>query len=582
MSYLVLARKYRPLTFDDVSAQEHVTTTLLNALASDRVSHAYLFTGPRGVGKTSTARILARAVNCLDPQGHNPCNKCARCIEITEGRSLDVIEIDGASNRGIDEIRDLRERVDYAPSSSKYKIYIIDEVHMLTTEAFNALLKTLEEPPGHVIFIFATTAAQKVPATILSRCQRFDFKAVPVAKIVECLQAVTSAEGLQFPLDVIEMIARKAGGAMRDALSLLDQVTAFCGNEATLEKASQVLGVFDTELFFALSDIVTARDSAAALAFVERLTDEGIDLVEFYRELAEHYRNLTVFKIGGQAADTAEVPPSAAERYREVSSTLALEDLIRALQLIMGFEESFNYTTQQRICMELLLIRLTIMENSVNIVDLISRLESGASLPSGQAPATARNIQPQSSPPAPEPRKNMVRDSGSAVQAPPPGAPVREEKPEIKSVADGNQTAVNRVKYDGSLSVEIIKGNWPAVVQAIKTRRVVLAPVLGAVEPASFDGSCLVLHVPARMGFYHDKLNDHECRNVIIAVLKELFSLERLELDVKAVDKKPLQAEPQIKTLEKADGSQKDFNRLAQNDPVFGKINELFDPEIIG
>ena len=328
MSYLVLARKYRPLTFDDVSAQEHVTTTLLNALAADRVSHAYIFTGPRGVGKTSTARILARAVNCLEPQGHNPCNKCERCIEITEGRSLDVMEIDGASNRGIDEIRDLRDRVDYAPSSAKYKIYIIDEVHMLTTEAFNALLKTLEEPPGHVIFIFATTAAQKVPATILSRCQRFDFKALPVAKIVDCLQGIITSEKLNFPLEVLEMVARKAGGAMRDALSLLDQVTAFCGNEATLEKAAQVLGVFDTELFFELSEIVSTHDSAAALAYVEKLCSEGIDLVEFYRELAEHYRNLTIFKIGGQAVESTEIPPSAAERYREVSATFALEDIV--------------------------------------------------------------------------------------------------------------------------------------------------------------------------------------------------------------------------------------------------------------
>ena len=307
MSYLVLARKYRPLVFADIVAQQHVSRTLVNAIAGGRISHAYLLCGPRGVGKTSTARILARAVNCTSPVGQDPCNQCDTCREIIQGSALDVLEIDGASNRGIDEIRDLRERVGYSPTRNRYKIYIIDEVHMLTQEAFNALLKTLEEPPSHVIFIFATTAAHKVPPTILSRCQRFDFKAVPPSEIQTHLAGVLAQEGIEMPAQVLEMVARKAGGAMRDALSLLDQVIAFCGGDYTTDRASQVLGVFDSGLFLELGELIAARDTVQVINFVERLVDSGVDLEEFYQELAGHYRNLIVLRLGaGALADSTD------------------------------------------------------------------------------------------------------------------------------------------------------------------------------------------------------------------------------------------------------------------------------------
>ncbi|MDP2807111.1 MAG: DNA polymerase III subunit gamma/tau, partial [bacterium] len=249
MSYLVLARKWRPQNFEQLIGQQHVTTTLRNAIKSKRIAHAYLFSGARGVGKTSAARVLAKALNCAEGPTETPCNKCSSCVEITGSRSIDVLEIDGASNRGIDEIRDLRENVKYTPTQGKYKIYIIDEVHMLTKEAFNALLKTLEEPPAHAIFIFATTEIHKVPITILSRCQRFDFRKVEVSVVVDYVKRMLQGEDVQASDDCLYLVAQKSEGSMRDAVSLLDQLISYGGQKLTAEDARQVLGLVDEALF---------------------------------------------------------------------------------------------------------------------------------------------------------------------------------------------------------------------------------------------------------------------------------------------------------------------------------------------
>ncbi len=364
--------------FGEVVAQDHVTRTLVNALTADRISHSYLFSGPRGVGKTTTARLLARAVNCTGGGGADPCNQCDNCRAILAGNSLDVLEIDGASNRGIDEIRDLRERVGYAPGTCRYKVYIIDEVHMLTAEAFNALLKTLEEPPSHVIFMFATTAPHKVPPTILSRCQRFDFKAVPTADITGQLERVCKAEDIEIGREVLEMVARKAEGAMRDALSLADQVIAFCDGDYTVERAAQVLGMLDTGLLLELSDLITAGDTLGAMEFADKLVAGGVDLEEFYSELARHYRNLIVFRLGVKDPAALDIPGSRQDDYRRCAEKFELDDLVRSLQLILQFEEIFKFSGQQKISLELLLVRLTMLEKSVNISDLLARLGDAA------------------------------------------------------------------------------------------------------------------------------------------------------------------------------------------------------------
>jgi DNA polymerase III subunit gamma/tau len=592
MSYLVLARKYRPLTFGEIIAQEHVSKTLINAIAAERVSHAYLFTGPRGVGKTSTARILARAVNCLEPKGQDPCNKCSMCSETLKGRSLDVLEIDGASNRGIDEIRDLRERVSYAPSSGRYKIYIIDEVHMLTQEAFNALLKTLEEPPSHVIFIFATTAVQKVPPTILSRCQRFDFKAVPTSEITAQLERVLKTEKIAVPVEILGMIARKADGALRDALSLLDQVISFCGTDFTAEKAAQVLGVFDIELFFELTDLVAERNTSGAVGFVDRIANEGIDLAGFFQELVEHYRNLTAFKLGARESEIAQVSPAAVERYGETVKRFELEDLVRSLQLILGFEEIFNNSGLQKICLELLLIRLTLLEKSVNISDLLSRLESTASAGAAAAvkpisnPVTTvtRELRPAKIDVVDDPGYPQAVASSDTDNLPRQAqhSPVKTEpdlpKPDSVPLDGGGENEVAPA-VQGPLDLEAFKQNWSLVIQQAKHKSVVLAPLLSSVEPGSFDGATLALNINPGLTFYRDKLKNSDCQRMICGVIKELFNLSELRIEIVATKHASV---PETQEQEDGDSpSRQSFEQLCRSNPVMGKLKKLFDPELI-
>jgi len=592
LSYLVLARKYRPLVFGDIVAQQHVSRTLVNAIAGGRISHAYLFSGPRGVGKTSTARILARAVNCLSPVGQDPCNQCEICREIIQGSSLDVLEIDGASNRGIDEIRDLRERVGYSPSRNRYKIYIIDEVHMLTQEAFNALLKTLEEPPSHVIFIFATTAPHKVPPTILSRCQRFDFKAVPPAEMQTHLAEVLSREGLSAPPAVLEMVARKAGGAMRDALSLLDQVIAFCGSDFTAELAAQVLGVFDSELFLELSGLLAEKNSLGVVGFVDRLVDSGVDLEEFFQELSAHIRNLIVLRLGADPSRLEDIPAGYRERYGELAGRFALEDLVRSLHLVLGFEETFKRSSQQRICLELLLIRLALLERSADISELISRLESDSS-----APASAPRPRPAAAPAAPMPRQ--VRDSGPAPVAaptrpaaaprpvePPPernyaqSAPV-ESAPAPQAAPAAAAAKPQRIEYSGPADLALIRKHWPRIVEQVKLKRNALGLALGATTPGAFDSRRLSLDIDRSRKFDCEKLRAAENRSLISAVLDEMLGLNGLDLELHLVDSAPIPVGERPPASVDESPAAQSFEMLCRTDPALSRVNEMFNPELL-
>ncbi|NTV41942.1 MAG: DNA polymerase III subunit gamma/tau, partial [Syntrophobacteraceae bacterium] len=328
MSYLVIARKWRPQRLDEVIGQPHVTKTLVNAIRSHRVAHAYLFTGPRGVGKTSVARILAKTLNCENEPELRPCNACSNCREITRSSSVDVLEIDGASNRGIDNIRELRETVRYRPAKSPFKIYIIDEVHMLTTEAFNALLKTLEEPPDHVIFIFATTEPHKIPATILSRCQRFDFRRIATQLIVTHLSNVAQKESVEVSEAVLYAIAREADGSMRDAQSLLEQLLAFSGAGLSDEELLDVLGVVDRRTVVLAGDAILRGDARACIQVVEKLYLRGIDCRRFCQHLCDHFRNILFVSICGEDANiNLDMPGEEKERLWEESRNTSPESL---------------------------------------------------------------------------------------------------------------------------------------------------------------------------------------------------------------------------------------------------------------
>jgi len=375
MSYKVFARKWRPQVFEEVIGQEHITETLKNALLSNRLAHAYLFSGTRGVGKTSVARIFAKALNCQDRQDGNPCNKCHKCIEITNGSSVDVQEIDGASNRGIDEIRNLRENIRYLPSSGTYRIYIIDEVHMLTLPAFNALLKTLEEPPEHVKFIFATTEAHKVPVTILSRCQRFDFKRIPIAKIEEQIKKIVQKEGITISDSSIAIISKEAEGSMRDAESLLDQVVSFAGNNVKDEQIMEVLGIIDRALIYKTSQAIIDGNSTVCLDIINEIYNYGYEVKEFYKEIMVQFRNLIVALVSHNTSNTLDLPDNELQEITKQAKQATLERLIQSLNFLINREADLRYTTNPRIALEAILLKLAGLKEYISFDELLGKIE---------------------------------------------------------------------------------------------------------------------------------------------------------------------------------------------------------------
>ncbi len=375
MSYLVLARKWRPQTFAEVIGQPHVTRTLQNAVSRGRTAHAYLFCGARGVGKTSVARILAKTLNCLAPVASVPCNQCSNCREITQGNAVDVLEIDGASNRGIDSIRDLRETVRYRPAKSPYKIYIIDEVHMLTAEAFNALLKTLEEPPEHVVFLFATTEPHKIPATILSRCQRFDFRRIPIQELVEHLRHITSQEQVGLPEGLLYALAREADGSMRDAQSLLEQILAFSGEELTADEILDILGIVDRKSVYRVAAAVLDGDARTCLEVVADLYRRGIDTKRFCQQLCDYFRNLLVLAAGGQGLESLlDLPEDEIQVLKGELRKTSPESLHLIFQMVLKAEEEIRRSSLPRITLEMLLLRLSQLPRLESLEGVLAKL----------------------------------------------------------------------------------------------------------------------------------------------------------------------------------------------------------------
>lgn len=383
MSYIVLARKWRPQTFADLVGQQHIAVTLRNAIAQNRVAHAFLFTGSRGVGKTSTARIFAKALNCEHFPADEPCNECQSCREITEGHSMDVIEIDGASNRGINEIREVLDAVRYAPSRDRYKIYIIDEVHMLTTEAFNALLKTLEEPPPHVVFIFATTDPNKIPITIVSRCQRYDFKRISTDDLVAHLSGIAKAENIAFEESALHLIARTARGGVRDALSAMDQIIAFAEQPINGERAAEVLGVASRETLMKMGECIVKRDIEGALACIAKVDHYGQNLSQFAFDLLEFLRDVAVLS----ASPNAPVEFNAAEKAT-VNPWLTLispDRLQRIFQIWYQTSEQLPKSLSPRLVMEMAAIRMCQVETVVPLDGILRRIDAIAKALSNSA-----------------------------------------------------------------------------------------------------------------------------------------------------------------------------------------------------
>jgi DNA polymerase III subunit gamma/tau len=375
MGYLVLARKWRPQQFDDVVGQEHVTKTLQNAIAQQRIAHAFLFSGPRGVGKTTVARLLAKALNCAQGPTGTPCGTCASCIEVAAGNALDVIEIDGASNTGVDNVRDLNENIRYRPAAARFKIYIIDEVHMLSTAAFNALLKTLEEPPEHIKFIFATTEVQKLPQTVVSRCQRYEFKRIPMAQMIERLHRIAADEKLKVSDAALFALAREADGSMRDAQSLLDQVIVFAGKKIDEEDVRAALGVADRTLLHQVTEAILTRDPRRCLKAVDELHRYGYEVQQFCRDLVRQLRNLTVAALFQDRSLLADLPDNEIEETLRQAVLRPPVDLQRLFRLAQEGAEETRRSQLPALVLEMAVVKMASMPDATPVGELITRLE---------------------------------------------------------------------------------------------------------------------------------------------------------------------------------------------------------------
>lgn len=416
-NYLVTARKWRPQIFEDVVGQQHITQTLQNSIRSGKIAHAFIFSGPRGIGKTSTARILAKSLNCPNQKNYNPCNKCEICESITNGTNLDVIEIDGASNRRIDEIRTLRESAKYAPSTVKYKIYIIDEVHMLTNESFNALLKVLEEPPEHVIFIFATTDIHKVPATILSRCQRYEFRRLTTEEITQHLIKICQYENIQYEEDALRYIARRADGAMRDAQSLLDQLIVYSNGNIKISEISDVLNIIDIELYFEICDAILNRKIAEAFRIVNQIYFKGWELNTFLLDLIEHFRNI-LSVIVTDSTELIDGSEAIKERYRSFAKKFSSRDILRIISFLTKTQNELRQSSNPKLKLEIALAQLIELPKSVEIDDLINEIRKLINQPinqvqGGKSSVDVTNIKHQISSSVEQPKLELKNNSPS-------------------------------------------------------------------------------------------------------------------------------------------------------------------------
>ena len=541
MAYVSLYRKYRPQTFMDIVGQDHVTGTLVNAIQTGQVHHAMLFCGTRGTGKTSTARVLAKALNCVKGPTPEPCNVCDACVSITDGTNLDVTEIDAASHGSVDDARDLREKASYAPAAARFKVYIIDEAHMVTTQGFNAMLKVLEEPPDHVRFIFCTTEPHKVIEAIRSRCQRHDFRRIRTAALVQDFARICEAEEVDIEPAALELVARAADGSHRDGLSRLDQVLTFAGPKVTLADVAQVLGALPVELRFDLAEALAAHRVADVLACVERVVDAGHDLHQFTREALEHLRDLYVLRVAPQSTTLVDVTAETRERLAAQAERFGPGELGRMVTIVGDLYLDLRTATDQRLVVEVGLARAAVPEASLDAEALLARIErlerrlsiAGAEPQAPSAGPGPAVVEPTASP-APAPAKAVPAAAkaapasakaatppapakGKAAPAPsrPEAVPAAEAKPGSRAkprdqaaeapaeeAGWGAAEAPARVPVD----LDLVRRSWPLVLERVQAASRVTASFLGHGRPVALEGRQLVIELPRDRKFEAEAL----------------------------------------------------------------------------
>jgi len=487
MSYLVLARKYRPQNFDEVVGQEHISGLLKKSIQGNRIAQGYLFCGPRGIGKTSCARILAKSLNCQTGPTVSPCGNCPSCKEIAGGNSFDVLEIDGASNRGIDEIRVLRENVKFAPSYGKFKIYIIDEVHMLTAEAFNALLKTLEEPPAHVKFILATTAPHKVPATIISRCQRFDFKRISLQTLVQTLTKISEQEKINVEPQAFFAVAKAAEGSLRDALSIFDQLSALSEKQINAQDVFSMLGLVETEFLFELVNALGEKNCAKALDVFSKIVDQGKDVKQFLKDLTEHFRHLMIVKIGGKSLGRMiDYPAAIKDRLLEQSGRFSLLEILKAIDTLIESQETSRIVESLYIPIEIALAKLT--------------YTGSPSIPPEACPPEAYRL-------AAKEQKfsvvNVLKNEKGELNL---EKSQKEQMPEEDIQREAAEAIFVEKEVRENCDLEKIKRNWDALTYAVSREKMSVATFLHEVKPVEFKSPQLILGLPEKCSFQKENL----------------------------------------------------------------------------
>lgn len=614
--YQVIARKWRPQSFQDLIGQDHISTTLLNALRGDRLPQALLFTGVRGTGKTSAARILAKSMRCNGPDGSGskdyvPCGTCRDCTDIASGRAIDVVEIDGASNNGVDAIRELRDSVGYMPSSGRYKIYIIDEVHMLSTAAFNALLKTLEEPPPHVVFILATTEAQKIPNTILSRCQRFDFRRIPSRQIADHLKTICDAEGVSTHQEALWSLARQADGSMRDSQSLLDQVITFSKKEITLEKVIEVLGLTDRQLVIDGVTSLISRNAVMALGLVEKVNRSGVDPKIFAQDLLEEIRNALMIRLcTDDPARVVDLPDSEIQSLRDLAMTTSEEDLHTLFDMMLKGVNDLLRSSDPRLVLEMTLLRIASSPSIVSVREFFAGAKAPASAPA-TAPAPKKALTPPTFAKTAEPARPTAPSGSASVshaevsssetakysvdsftRSVKPGAPkvmgtpaVKETKtvvtalPPLEPSAGGRGDSQDDGERDERPEPSRSQDPWLHFVYMVRKSNGLLGAMLENTHVVEKSDEKLIIGVPKKVAFVIDKLKDADNIRRIEQFIETVWQ-KRMKVEIKPAEASAENMTPRAKEERAKVVKTQSIEAAVELDPLVRTAKNVFKTQV--